>query len=141
MSFDIKLTSGDIEYGSDGDLLQVAGRDKLEQDLAKIMLTRLGSDPGSSAYGTEIRNVIGRRLTQDTLQGLVGKSVRQAVDLLQSLQFVQSTTQEVTFDEFIGAVEALAVRQASLNRVTVELSIITVAGLRVIFSRDIGRGG
>lgn len=139
MSFDIKLTDGDIEYGPDGDFVLVRDREKLQQDLEKVLLTKLGQDPGSSLYGTNLTDLLGRRFDQETLQGLAGKSVREAVNLLQSLQFVQSTEQEVTFEEIIGAIEALEVRRSSLNKLQLTLSVLTVSGLRVIFTRNIGR--
>ena len=139
MSFDIKLVDGDIEFGPDGDFVRVEGREKLEQDLGKILLTRIGQDPGDSRYGTELQDLLGRRLDQQILEGVVGKSVRLAVNFLQSLQFVQSTEQEVSFDEIIGDIEALEVRQPSFQKIQITLSVLTVSGLRVIFIRNIGR--
>ena len=139
MSFDLKLNDGDLEFGPDGDFVLLTGREKLAQDLGKILLTRIGQDPGDSRYGTELRDLLGRRLDQQLLEGIAGKSVRLAVNFLQSLQFVQSTEQEVSFDEIIGDIEALEVKQPSFQKIQITLSVLTVSGLRIIFTRNIGR--
>jgi phage baseplate assembly protein W len=138
MSYDLKLVNKDIEYAPGGDFSLVRGKDKLKQDIEKILMTRIGTDPGSSQYGSELVSMLGNRFEQDILQGLAGKTVRIAVNYLQSLQFVQSASQEVTYDEVVGDIEALAVTQPSFNSIKIELSIITVSGLRIRFSREIG---
>ena len=40
MSFDIKISQGDLAIGSDGDLARVEDTDKLVQDVLKILMTK-----------------------------------------------------------------------------------------------------
>jgi phage baseplate assembly protein W len=53
MSWSLKLTNGDISYGTNG-LSTVTGSNKLGQDMACAVLTPIGSDPTSPTYGSAI---------------------------------------------------------------------------------------
>jgi len=134
MSFDLKLQDGDINFGADGNPIIVEDKEKLAQDIAKILLTRRGSDLGSVQYGTDLQNVLGQTFDFNILQSLIAKSVTEAMNFLQSLQLVQGTKQELTFEEVIGSIDAVSVSQTSFGRISVQLAVTTVGGLRTIFA-------
>ena len=138
MSFDFKLTDGDITFGSDGNPEIVEGIDKLKQDIGKILITRKGKDPGDAQFGSKLPDLLGQKFDPSILQGLVGKSVAEAINFLQSLQFVQSTKQVLTFQEVISTVDALAVSSPTFGRLQVDLAVTTFQGTRELFSIKLG---
>lgn len=134
MSFDLKLQDGDIQFGPDGNPVTVEDKEKLAQEIGKILLTRKGADLGSVQYGSDLQKTLGQTFDFNILQSLVAKSVSEAMGFLQSLQLVQGTKQEMTFEEVIGSVDAISVRQVGFGRIEVQLSVTTVGGLRTIFA-------
>ena len=44
MSFDLKITNGDLSIGSDGDISVVIGNQKIFQEIKKIVLTDVGEN-------------------------------------------------------------------------------------------------
>lgn len=139
MSYDLQLTGGDINFGPDGNPIQVVDNAKLAQDIGKIMLTLKGSDLGSVEYGSKLQGVLGQPYDYNVLQGMVAKSVSEALLFLQSLQLVQGTKQTLTFNEVIGSIDAVSVTQPSFNRVEVQIAVTSVGGLRTIFALNLSQ--
>ena len=120
MSYDLQLTGGDITFGSDGNPMIVQNTDKLAQDVSKIVLTPLGSDPGNVQYGTKLRGILGKSMDFSTIQGIIANTVSQALAFLQSLQAAQTTVQAMTYPELIDHVDAIAVIPTSDSGVEVQ---------------------
>ena len=137
MSYDLQLLNGDINFGVDGNPITVEDDAKLAQDISKIMLTPVGSDPGNTQYGTKLRGVLGRPMDFSTIQGVVAKTVSQALTLLQSLQTVQATIQTLTYPEMIGVVNAIAVVQTADSAIEVQVAVTSVAGLRQVYAMQL----
>jgi phage baseplate assembly protein W len=53
----------DFQYDSNGNLILVKNEEKLVQDIRKIVLTSLGSNPFHTWYGTSIPDLIGSKIT------------------------------------------------------------------------------
>lgn len=139
MSFDLQLLNGDINFGGDGNPVQVVDKDKLAQDIAKILLTRMGSDLGSTQYGSVLQDTIGQPFDFNILQTMIAKSVSDSLTFLQSLQLVQGMKQTLSYSEVIGSIDAVAVTQPSFGRFDVQIAVTTVQGLRTIFSINLSR--
>lgn len=139
MSYDLQLLNGDISFGPDGNPVLVTNKDKLAQDIAKILMTRQGADLGSVQYGSKLQDALGQPFDFNILQTMIAKNVSEALTFLQSLQLVQGTKQAMTFEEVIGSVDAVAVSQPSFGRINIQLSVTTVGGLRTIFAFNLSR--
>lgn len=137
MSYDLKLTNGDISFGPDGNPVQVAGQAKLAQDIGKILLTKAGLDIGSPLYGSTLQQSLGQPFDFSILQTAIAKSVSEALNYLQSLELMQSTKQTLTYDEVIGSIDAVAVSSPSQGRINVQIAVTTVNGLRTVFSLNL----
>jgi hypothetical protein len=134
MSYDLALIGGDIHFALDGNPMVVIDKDKLAQDIAKILLTRKGSDLGSVQYGSVLQSNLGQPFDFNILQSLIAKSVSEALTFLQSLELVQGTKQTLSFQEVIGSVDAVSVTQPTFGQIDVQIAITTVQGLRSIFA-------
>jgi len=139
MSYDLQLLNGDINFGVDGNPLTVVNKEKLAQDIAKILLTRKGSDLGSVQYGSALQDALGQPFDFNILQTMIAKNVSEAMGFLQSLQLVQGTKQAMSFEEVIGSIDAVSVTQPSFGRISIQLSVTTVGGLRTIFAFNLSR--
>lgn len=139
MSYDLQLLNGDINFGPDGNPITITDREKLAQDIAKILLSRQGSDLGSVQYGSKLQDTLGQPLDFNILQTLIAKSVSEAMNFLQSLQLVQGTKQTMTYNEVIGSVDAVAVTQPSFHRINIQIAVTTVGGLRTIFGINLSQ--
>lgn len=137
MSYDLQLVGGDISFGVDGNPVVVTDTAKLAQDISKLMLTPLGSDPGNAQYGVKLRNLLGRPMDFTTIQGMVAKTVSQGITFLQSLQAIQATIQTVTYLEMIGSVNAISVLQTSDSGIEVQIAVTSVAGLRQVYAMQL----
>lgn len=139
MSYDLKLTSGDISFGVDGNPALVRDTDKLAQDISKILLTPKGLDAGNNLYGTTLRGILGKPMDFSVIQGLAAKTVSQALSFLQSLQTIQSSEQTLTYEEMIGSIDAIAVVQTDDNSVEVQAAVKSVAGLRQVYAMNLSQ--
>jgi phage baseplate assembly protein W len=141
MSYDLQLLNGDISFGSDGNPMIVQNTAKLAQDVSKIMLTPLGSDPGNVQYGTKLRGLMGKPMDFSTVQGIVANTCSQALSLLQSLQATQTTIQTMTYSELIDHVDAIAVIPTSNTGIEVQIAIVSQAGERLVFAQQLAGQG
>lgn len=141
MSFDLALVNGDFQFGPDGNPVQITGNDKLAQDIGKALLTKQGADPGDINFGSDLNSYIGRGLDLTLLQGLVGKSVSNAMTYLQSLQVAQSVKQSMTYDEILGIVDAIAVNEPKSGLIQVQMVVRSVNGLRQTLAIDLAGQG
>jgi len=137
MSYDLQLLNGDISFGADGNPAIVEDTAKLAQDVSKIILTPLGSDPGNVQYGTKLRNVLGKPMDFSTVQGIVANTISQALSFLQSMQAVQATVQTMSYPEMIDHVDAIAVVPVAGGGVEAQVAIVSVAGERLVFAQTL----
>jgi phage baseplate assembly protein W len=91
MSFDFKISGGDIEFDTTGTPVMVYDSKKLRQDLIKIILTPLGSNKAYPWYGSPIsEKTIGKTLDPKILDFEMRSSLMYAINNLMELQKVQS---------------------------------------------------
>lgn len=124
MSFDLRLKNGSLNI-SNGDVEIVVGGQKLQQDILKICLTKVGSNPYNPWYGSLIhRTMIGTSLDQDIIETIGKTQLETAIGTLKSLQGLQSNLiQPVSADEQIAGIGDISINR---NRIDPRLYEVTV---------------
>ncbi len=127
MSFDLKITSGDLVL-SNGDLKTVVDSEKLIQDILKIALTTAGSNPVHPWYGSFISRTLVGNPNQTTVLVQIGKSqLTTALNNLKDLQDLQAQSyQRMSADEQIAAITDISIVQ---NQIDPRLFDIVIAAL------------
>jgi len=100
----------------------VDGSKRKFQDIAKILLTRIGSDPIFPTYGSDIPNVIGERA--ELVEGRVSDSV------LEALSFLIEVEKSTAPNENIKSIKSLSVSTPASEprQLDVLLSVILTDG-------------
>jgi len=128
MSFDLKLTSGDLTI-KNGALQLVTDTDKLIQDVLKVCLTDVGANPIQPWYGSFLsRSIVGSTLDPTITVNLAQSQIQNAIENLKSLQSAQvSSLQAVTPSELISTISQISVLRsnADLRLYDVLVSVIS----------------
>jgi len=116
MSFDLKLTSGDLTI-KNGALQLVTDTDKLIQDVLKVCLTDVGANPIQPWYGSFLsRSIVGSALDPTITVNLAQSQIQNAIENLKSLQSAQvSSLQAVTPSELISTISQISVLQSNAD--------------------------
>jgi phage baseplate assembly protein W len=114
MSYDIKISNGDL-YLLNGDLKKVVDSEKLIQDILKLCLTNVGSNPMAPWYGSFLsRSIIGSSMDNNMLIQISKSQLNSALENFKSLQDLQvKSFQYVTADEQLGAILDIIVSRNS----------------------------
>lgn len=116
MSFDIKISSGDIAIGRSGDLDTVYDNDKLRQDIVKILLTKLGENKFHPNYGSKVGALeIGFVADQELVELDLQSSVEDAIRYLMRAQQMQQKRQYLTPGEVIVGIKNILVERDLLD--------------------------
>lgn len=130
MSFDLKIVAGDVSF-TNGDLSVITGKDKLKQDLLKLALTEVGSNPLQSWYGSFVSaSIIGSSLPIDVISSMAKSQLEKSIDTLKQLQAQQAASgQAVSPDEQISFIKGISVlqNQADLRILNVSIEVLTRA--------------
>lgn len=127
MSFDLKIQSGNLVLNN-GDLQQVVDSEKLEQDILKICLTDVGSNPLNPWYGSFLsRSIIGSAESTTILVQIGQSQLNTCLQNLQSLQQQQvKTFQRVSADEQLAVIKNISVTR---NAIDPRLFVVKISGL------------
>lgn len=135
MSFDLKVSKGDLVIDTDGDLRPVENSEKLIQDILKLLSTQLGTHPFFPWYGSPIsRALIGYSYEGKFVQNIASDQLKQSLERIRTLQQDQLRRQQtVTPDEQLAAVQNVRVeRNAQDPRFyRILLTVLTKAYRRV----------
>ncbi|HEY5268410.1 MAG TPA: hypothetical protein VII94_04725 [Candidatus Saccharimonadales bacterium] len=119
MSYDLKIINGDlvISQANGGDLRAVVDSEKLIQDILKICLTDVGSNPLHPSYGSYLsRSVIGTPLQTGIIVQIATAQLNTCLTNLQSLQQSQlKSLQKVSADEQLAAITGISVLRSPLD--------------------------
>jgi hypothetical protein len=117
MSFDLKISQGDLVIGADGDLAKVEGSDKLIQDILKMAMTPLGGNPFFTWYGCPLgKTLIGNVFDTKFIVSLATSQFKASMDNLKSLQDVQAqSSQPITAEEHIAAVQEVNITRNQVD--------------------------
>jgi phage baseplate assembly protein W len=116
LSFDLQVLNGDLVI-QNGDLSTIQNNDKLVQDLLKIALTTLGSNPLQPWYGSSIsRTLIGSILSSDITIASAQSQLQSAIENLKNLQAIQiASGQTVSPGEQIAAIQAIQITRSTID--------------------------
>ena len=128
MSYDLKITGGDLSL-QNGDLAKVTNSDKLIQDILKICLTDVGSNPIHPSYGSFLsRSVVGNANKTSMIVQIAQAQINTCLTNLQSLQQVQlKTYQQMTADEQLASILGISVQRNVFDArlYTVKIKVMT----------------
>ena len=124
MSFDLKVKYGDLLL-SNGDFKQVTGTDKLVQDILKICLTEMGSNPLFPWYGSNInKSLIGSYLPNNITLQIAQSQLQNAIENLQKLQVIQfNSFQNVSASELISGIADISIDR---NKIDPRVFIVSI---------------
>lgn len=127
MSFDLKITNGDLVINQ-GTLQQVQDSEKLIQDILKILLTDVGSNPLHPAYGSFLsRSVVGNPMQTNVIVQVAQSQINTCLTNLQQLQQLQlKSFQKVSADEQLAAITGISVIRSTFD---LRLFNIKISGL------------
>lgn len=112
MSFDFKISQGDLSIGQDGGLTKVENTDKLIQDILKIVITPAGSNQFYPWYGSRVsKSLIGQVFDFEFLSTSASNQLQGALENLQKLQQEQSRQQRVTPSEQLAALREVRIER------------------------------
>ncbi len=116
MSFDLKIVNGDLVINQ-GALQTVTDSEKLIQDILKICLTDVGSNPLHPSYGSFLsRSVIGNALQTNVVVQIAKSQINSCLVNLQTLQQLQvKSFQRVTADEQLAAITGISVVRSGFD--------------------------
>ena len=116
MSFDLKLSNGDLVLNSSGQPDVVTGNNKIRQDILKILLTEEGENIYHQGYGSSVGSLnIGGTLDQQFTEKSMQTSVSNSIKKLISLQRFQSRTQFLSPSEVIVSIKDIQVYRDELD--------------------------
>lgn len=116
MSFDLQIVNGDLIIRG-GDLVTVVDSRKLIQDILKICLTDVGSNPLHPSYGSFLsRSVIGNPAQTDVIVQVAQSQLNTCLTNLQQLQTLQiKSFQKMSADEQLAAILGISVVRSSFD--------------------------
>lgn len=110
MSFDLKISKGDIIISSDGLVTPIIDNEKLRQDIIKILLTKLGDNKFHQSYGSEVGALqIGHIQDRSLLELDLSSSAETAIRKLMGLQRQQARRQYLRPGEIISAILGVSI--------------------------------
>jgi phage baseplate assembly protein W len=128
MSFDLKIINGDLVINQDA-LQTVQDSEKLIQDILKICLTDVGSNPLHPSYGSFLsRSIIGSALQTSIIVQIGTAQLNTCLTNLQSLQLAQlKSFQKVSADEQLAAITGISILKSAFDQrlFNVRISCIT----------------
>lgn len=117
MSFDLKLSQGDLKLSNTRDLATVENTEKLIQEIIKIIGTPIGANRFFPWYGCPIsRTLVGTAYATTFVSSIAETQLRTSLETLQKLQKAQlSSGQVVTPQEQIAAIQEVLVNRNSVD--------------------------
>jgi phage baseplate assembly protein W len=129
----------DIRWNDQGEMGILGGTDLLYQNVAKSILTEIGSNPYHSFYGSNALSLIGRKVNSGTAMSL-RESVNSSLNKLISVQRLQRESQDLSAEEKILGVESITVSQIDNDQTSLLCNVVVRSGagqpvsVNVIFS-------
>ena len=129
MSFDLKISRGDIAIGSDGDFDTVQDHEKLIQDILKMLQTPLGKNVFFPWYGSLLTDVmIGQVLDHTMTTTIIQQQIRSNLETLQRMQRDQlSKGQQMTPGELLAAIQRVSVHRNTTDPTNYQIVVRVIS--------------
>lgn len=131
MSFDLRISDGDLVISSSGDLDKVEDTDKLAQDVLKILITPIGGNRFFTWYGSLLASAtIGSAMDSMFVRSVVENQIDNSLQVLQRLQRdQQSSDQPVSASELLAAIKQISVERNAIDPTlyTIDVDVLSRA--------------
>lgn len=117
----------DVRWDDGGSVGLVQGTDLLYQNVAKTVLTELGSNPYHKYYGSNALTLLGRKVNSGTAMSL-RDSVTQSLSKLVEVQRLQKQVQPLSPEELILGVESVRVEQIGDDVTSLLCNVVVRSG-------------
>jgi phage baseplate assembly protein W len=104
MSFDLKISKGDLSIDKSGSISLVSGNQKLRQDIIKILLTSYGDNKYHPSYGSGISQLDSSYKDFKLTEAEIKNTALSAINSLISMQRKQAKYQTLSPSEIIVSV-------------------------------------
>ena len=128
MSFDLKISGGDLVIDTDADLATVENSEKLIQDVLKMLMTPIGSNQWYPWFGSPLAgSMIGSPFDSNFISSIAENQIRSSLETVQSLQKEQATKQIVSPSELLAAIKSINVVRNQIDPTffSINLSLLT----------------
>ena len=116
MSYDFRITNGDLRIDANGDLDRVEDNEKLIQEILKIAHTPLGSNVFYPWYGSPIsQSLVGNALDMEFISTVASSQLQSSIENLQRLQQKQALEQRVTPFEQLAAIKNISITRNQVD--------------------------
>lgn len=99
----------DITIDNYGKVVKVSGKNKIKQRVLKALMTPLGTSPFDDTYGTELYDLVGKTITEDT-RIIIQKLI---VDCVTSL--IRNQSADLTTSERIKSLKGITIDTANTD--------------------------
>lgn len=117
----------DFRFGVDGDIQKVRDTDLLYQNVAKILLTEIGSNPYHAWYGSNANRLIGQK-NNAAVGVALRMSVQQALDKFQKVQQDLKKVQYLSQEERLMSVQSVEVSALNGNATALLCNVVVRSG-------------
>jgi phage baseplate assembly protein W len=117
----------DFRFGTDGDIQKVQDTDLLYQNIAKTLLTEIGSNPYHTWYGSNANRLIGQK-NNASIGVALRLSVQQALDKLQKMQQDLKRVQYISQEERLVSVQSVEVSALNDNATALLCNVVVRSG-------------
>jgi hypothetical protein len=117
----------DYRFDKDGAMVTIANADLLYQACLKSILTRRGSNPYHTAYGSRVMNRIGSKRAGATAADLE-QDVMEALKQVLSVQRKQARFQQVTDSERLYQISSVNIRPSPTDPTTFQIAVVVRNG-------------
>jgi phage baseplate assembly protein W len=100
----------DLRWDDQGTMQIAEGADLLYQNIAKVILTKLGSNPFHPFYGSRVFDLIGRK-SSPNVSMVIRETVTTALSKFQSQQRIQKQLQPISLEETLLRIESVTASQ------------------------------
>lgn len=117
----------DLRWDEFGELRKVRNTDLLYQNVAKVLLTEIGTNPYHDWYGSNANRLIGQK--NNAAVGVALRlSVQQALNKFQNIQQELKRVQDITPEERLVSVQSVNVSQLNNNATAVLCNVVIKSG-------------
>jgi hypothetical protein len=115
MSFDLKITKGDLQIDAAGSIATVSGNQKLRQDIIKILLTSYGDNKYHPGYGSSLGQLEVGSTDFNITEAEIKNTALSAINTLITMQRKQARSQTLSPSETIVSVLDIGVLRDNVD--------------------------